>query len=39
VVGRNGQPIMSLAQDMTIDIGNVSVTLEYVDATFGWRII
>lgn len=36
---RNGQNIMKLAQDMNIDIGNVSVTLEYVDATFGWRII
>jgi len=39
VVVRNGQNIMGLAQNMTIDIGNASVTLEYTNATFGWRII
>jgi hypothetical protein len=39
IVGRNGENIMSLAEDMTINIPNASVTLLYVDATRGWRII
>lgn len=39
VIGRNGQNIMSLAENMTIDKENVTVTLFFVDATRGWRII
>ena len=39
IIARNGANIMSLAEDMTIDKGNVAVTLLYVDATRGWRII
>ena len=39
VVVHNGQNIMSLTQDMTVDIGNVGVTLEYTNATIGWRTI
>ena len=39
IIARNGVNIMSLAEDMTIDKGNVAVTLLYVDATRGWRII
>jgi hypothetical protein len=39
VIARNGSNIMSLAEDMTIDKANVSVTLYYVDATRGWRVI
>ena len=39
VIGRNGSNIMSLAENMTIDKPNVSVTLYYVDATRGWRVI
>jgi hypothetical protein len=39
VVARNGSNIMSLAEDLTVDKGNISVTLYYVDATRGWRII
>lgn len=39
IIARNGANIMSLAEDMTIDRGNVAVTLLYVDATRGWRII
>jgi len=39
VVARNGSNIMSLAEDMTIDKADVSVTLYYVDATRGWRVI
>lgn len=39
VIARNGSNIMSLAENMTIDRANVSVTFYYVDATRGWRII
>jgi hypothetical protein len=39
VIARNGENIMSLAQDMTVDRADSSVTLFYVDATRGWRII
>lgn len=39
VIGRNGSNIMSLAENMTIDKADVSVTLYYVDATRGWRVI
>jgi len=39
IIARNSANIMSLAENMTIDRGNVAVTLFYVDATRGWRII
>ena len=39
IIARNGQNIMSLAEDLTINRGDVTVTLYYVDATRGWRII
>ena len=39
VMARNGLNIMGLAQDMTIDNANATVTLRYVDATYGWRLI
>jgi hypothetical protein len=39
IIARNSANIMSLAEDMTIDRGDVAVTLFYVDATRGWRII
>jgi hypothetical protein len=39
IVARNGQNIMSLAEDFTIDRADATVTLYYVDATRGWRII
>ena len=39
VIARNGANIMSLAEDFTIDRAEVTVTLYYVDATRGWRII
>lgn len=38
VVARNGQPIMSTAQDLTIDKAYITITLRYVDGTIGWRI-
>ena len=39
VVARNGSLIMGLSEDLTVDKANVSVTLYYVNATHGWRII
>lgn len=39
IIARNGSNLMSLAEDLTVDKGDVSVTLYYVDATRGWRII
>jgi hypothetical protein len=39
LISRNGSNIMSLAEDLTIDRANATVTLYYVDATRGWRII
>jgi chemotaxis protein histidine kinase CheA len=38
-IARNGTNIMSLAENMTIDKGDITVTLYYVDATRGWRVI
>lgn len=38
VVARNGQNIMGLAEDMTIDIAYASITLIFVDATRGWVV-
>lgn len=38
-VARNSQNIMGLAENMAIDKANVTVTLFFVDATRGWRII
>jgi hypothetical protein len=39
VVARNNQLIMGLAENMTINRANVAVTLYFVDATNGWRIV
>jgi hypothetical protein len=38
VVARNGNVIMDLAEDFTIDVANMGVTLIYTDATNGWRL-
>ena len=35
-VGRDGSNIMGLAEDLVIDIKNVSLVLQYADATQGW---
>jgi hypothetical protein len=37
VVGRNGENIMGLAEDMTIDVRNSTSNLVFIDATRGWR--
>jgi hypothetical protein len=39
VIGRNSQNIMGLAEDMTIDVENITVNLFFTDATRGWRIV
>ena len=38
VIARNGQNIMSLAENMTINSIGVSLSLTYADATRGWVI-
>lgn len=38
-IGRNSSPIMATAEDMTVDLGNVTVTLVYQDATRGWWLV
>jgi hypothetical protein len=37
-VGRNGQNIMGLAEDMTISRDNISIELMFIDG-YGWRIL
>jgi hypothetical protein len=37
-VGRNGNKIMSLSEDMTVSSNNVSFAIQYVDATKGWAL-
>jgi hypothetical protein len=39
VIARNGLPIMSLAEDLTIDRADTTVTLRYIDGTRGWRFV
>jgi hypothetical protein len=39
VVARNGNVIMDLSEDFTIDVANMGVTLIYTDATNGWRLL
>jgi hypothetical protein len=39
VIGRNSQNIMSLAEDMTINVANRTVNLVFTDATRGWRVV
>jgi len=38
VVARNGSNIMSLAEDMTLDVAYKEVSFTYIDGTIGWRI-
>lgn len=39
VIARNGHNIMGLAENMTIDVLRVPITLVYVNVTHGWRLI
>jgi hypothetical protein len=36
VIGRNGQNIMGVAEDMTVNSVNYFATLVFADATRGW---
>jgi hypothetical protein len=38
-IGRNGQPIMGTAQDMTVNTNSARLHLVYVDSTRGWRLV
>lgn len=39
IVARNGNKIMSLNEDMTIDVSNLSFGLTYIDANIGWILV
>jgi len=39
VVNRNGEMIMGLAENITINKANCTLTLMYFNSTYGWRII
>ena len=39
VIGRNGENIMGLPENMTIDAEYVTVNLFFTDATRGWRVV
>ena len=38
-IGRNGSKINGLAEDMGLDIGDVSVLFVYTGSTYGWRAL
>jgi len=39
VAGASGQSIMGIAQDMTINVANISVTFDFVGGSTGWKIV
>ena len=39
VIARNSQPIMALAEDLTVDLDGAGFTLIYSDATRGWVLL
>jgi hypothetical protein len=39
VIARNGEKIMNLSEDMTLDVEEAGFTLVYSGATYGWVII
>ncbi len=38
-IARNSQPIMALAEDLTVDLDGAGFTLVYADATRGWVLL
>jgi hypothetical protein len=38
VIARNAQPIMGVAENMTVDFPYAGLILRYIDGTFGWRV-
>lgn len=39
LIARNGQKIMDLAEDMTLNLSGATVQLRFVNSTLGWRLI
>jgi hypothetical protein len=39
VIARNGENIMSLAENLTVNNANVTVQLRYINASLGWRLV
>jgi len=39
VIARNSQPIMALAEDLTVDLDGAGFTLVYADSTRGWVLL
>lgn len=39
VIARNGKLIMGLAEDLTLDLPNMTTCLRYINSTVGWRLI
>lgn len=39
VIARNGSNIMALAENMTLNNANATVTLRYTNSTQGWRLV
>lgn len=39
IIGRNGELIQSLAENMTVDVGSTVVALRFIGGSIGWRII
>lgn len=38
IIDRNGEKIMGISENMTIDSANVTVQLRYANTAMGWRI-
>jgi hypothetical protein len=38
-VARNGKEIMGLEENLVLNLPDVTVTLDYIDATQGWKIV
>jgi hypothetical protein len=38
-VARNGELLMGLTQDMSLNVVNASITLVYSGSTYGWRLV
>lgn len=38
-VGRNGEKIQNLSEDLTLNINNTAITLVYTGSTYGWLIV
>lgn len=39
IINRNGQNIMGVAENLDLDVADISIGLVYTNATLGWRII